>query len=106
FDVLDPFGGDDDRSQYDTEPVPAEDRAVMVHRFGRRLSGVTWSPGAAISFVAYDKVLEGRLRGKSHMEPIWRANSWDGQAPVTRYEARLRREALRAIGVPEKHLAE
>ncbi|HEV8191647.1 MAG TPA: hypothetical protein VGP82_09200, partial [Ktedonobacterales bacterium] len=106
FDLLDPFGGDAGRSDRENEPVPAEDRAVMVHRFGRRVSGVTWSPGAAVSFVAYDKVLEGRLRGKSHMEPIWRANGWDGKAPVTRHEARLRREALRALGVPETQIAE
>ncbi|HEV8193204.1 MAG TPA: hypothetical protein VGP82_17210, partial [Ktedonobacterales bacterium] len=106
FDVLDPLGGEDDRSPPDAEPVPAEDRAVMLHRFGRRVSGVTWSPGGWVSFVAYDKVLEGRLRGKSHMEPIWRAHGWDGQAPVTRHEARLRREALRALGVPETRVAE
>ncbi len=88
------------------EPVPEEDRAVRAHRWGRRLSDVTWSPGAAVSFVVYDKLLEGRLRGKSHMEPIWRANGWDGKAPVTRHEARLRREALRALGVPQKCIAE
>jgi hypothetical protein len=40
------------------------------------------------------------------MEPIWQANGWDGMAPVTRHEARLRREALRALGVPASHLAE
>ncbi len=106
FDLLDPFGGDNGCSDRENEPIPADDRAVMLHRFGRRVSGVTWSPGAAVSFVAYDKVLEGRLRGKSHMEPIWCANGWDGKAPVTRHEARLRREALRALGVPETQIAE
>jgi hypothetical protein len=54
----------------------------------------------------YDKVLEGRLRGKSHMEAIWRANRWDGKAPVTRHEARLRRDALRTLGIPESQLAD
>ncbi len=106
FDSLDPFGGYDERSDRVQEPVPAEDRAVMLHRFGRRVSGVTWSPGGAVSFVAYDKVLEGRLRGKSHMEANWRAHGWDEKAPVTRHEARLRREALRARGVPETKIAE
>jgi hypothetical protein len=106
FDGFDPFCEDVDRSSHDEEPVPAEDRAVMLHRFGRRVSGVTWSPGAAVSFVVYDKILEGRLRGKSHMEPIWRVHGWDGQAPVTRHEARLRREALRVLSVPEIHVAE
>jgi hypothetical protein len=89
----------------DQEPTPAEERAVLMNRFGRRLSGVMWSPGAAVSFVAYDKVLEGRLRGKSHMEPIWRANGWDEHAPVTRHEARLRRDALRELGLTDSQLA-
>ena len=40
------------------------------------------------------------------MEPIWHVNGWDGKAPVTRHEARLRREALRALGVPETQIAE
>jgi len=106
IDLLDPFGEDNKRTDKNHEPVPAEDRAVMLHWFGRRVSGVTWSPGAAVSFVTYDKVLEGRLCGKSHMEPIWRANGWDEKAPVTRHEARLRREALRAFGVPEANVAE
>jgi hypothetical protein len=79
------------------EPEPVEERASSVHRWGRRVSGITWSPGAMVSFVAYDKVLEGRLRGKSHMPLIWKANGWDGVAPVTRHEARLRRDALRAL---------
>ncbi len=39
FDLLDPFGGNDARPDRDQEPAPAEDRAVMLHRFGRRVSG-------------------------------------------------------------------
>src|SRR5690242_13757392 len=45
------------------------------------------------------KCSRGVLRGKSPMSPIWKANGWDGSAPVTRHEARLRRDALRALGV-------
>lgn len=107
FDGFDVFAADSGRSASPalTEPVPVEDRSARMHRWARRLSGITWSPGAAVSFVAYDKVLERRLRGKSHMETIWRANGWDGQAPVTRHEARLRRDALRTLGIPESQLA-
>ena len=56
----------------------AEERSAQVYRWGKRLSGVTWSPGGAISFVQYDKTLESRLRNKRFMEPIWRAAGWDG----------------------------
>jgi hypothetical protein len=101
FDLLDPFAANDGHSAHNEEQVPAEERAICLHRYGRRLSEITWSPAAAVSFVAYDKVLEGQLRGKSHMEPIWRARGWDGEAPVTRHEARLRREALRSLGIPQ-----
>jgi hypothetical protein len=60
---------------------------------------VTWSPGGAISFVQYDKTLEARLRNKRFMEPIWRAAGWDGKTSVIRHEARLRRDALRTLGL-------
>ncbi len=79
-----------------------DDRASTAHRWGRRLSGVTWSPGGAISFVMYDKALESRLKGKHHMEPIWRAAGWAPGEGVTRHEARLRREALRELRAPGK----
>ena len=71
-----------------------------MYRWGKRLSGVTWSPGGAISFVQYDKTLESRLRNKRFMEPIWRAAGWDGTGSVIRHEARLRRDALRTLGLP------
>ncbi len=62
-----------------SDPVSAEERSAQVYRWGKRLSGVTWSPGGAISFVQYDKTLESRLRNKRFMEPIWRAAGWDEQ---------------------------
>lgn len=54
----------------------------------------------AISFVQYDKTLESRLRNKRFMEPIWRAAGWDSAGVVIRHEARLRRDALRTLGLP------
>jgi hypothetical protein len=64
------------------------------------LSGITWSPGGEISLVAYDKVLESRLRQKTFLHPAWRSRGWDGVSPVTRFEARLRRGAFRKLGLP------
>jgi hypothetical protein len=102
--LLDPFLDEDGDPALgrgiSTDPVAAEERSAQVYRWGKRLSGVTWSPGGAISFVQYDKTLEGRLRNKRFMEPIWRAAGWDGKASVIRHEARLRRDALRTLGLP------
>jgi hypothetical protein len=82
------------------EDVRLEDRAVNVYRFGRCLSGVIWSPGGEISLVAYDKVLEMKLRGKTFLHPEWRSRGWDWQQRVIRFEARLRRGAFRKLGLP------
>jgi hypothetical protein len=102
--MLDPFLDDEDgglqRWSEMTEPIAAEERSAQVYRWGKRLSGVTWSPGGAISFVQYDKMLEARLRNKRFMEPIWRSAGWDGEASIIRHEARLRRDALRTLGLP------
>jgi hypothetical protein len=99
---LDPFLDDDGSlgREETAEPLSAEGRSTQVYRWGKRLSGVTWSPGGAISFVQYDKTLESRLRNKRFMEPIWRSHGWDAKASVIRHEARLRREALRTLGLP------
>src|SRR5260370_21212538 len=82
------------------EPVPVEERAVTLHRFGHCISGLTFSPGGDISMVIYDKVLQSRLSGKRHMEPIWQAAGWQPGVPVTRHEARLRRPAIHELGLP------
>src|SRR5258708_37283294 len=50
--------------------------------------------------VLYDKVLQSRLSGKRHMESIWMAAGWQPGGPVTRHEARLRRPAIRGLGLP------
>jgi hypothetical protein len=84
----------------EVEAEPVEERALQVHRWGIRLSGVSWSAGGDIAFVQYDKTLEARQRNKRFMEPIWRANGWDGKASVTRHEARWRRPAVRSFVAP------
>jgi len=77
----------------------AAQRSVMSYIWGKRLSGVAFSPGGAVSFVMYRKDWEGRLKNKRHMEPLWKAAGWDGKEPVTRHEARLLREPLRELRV-------
>jgi hypothetical protein len=59
---------------------------------------MTFSPGGDVSMVMYDKVLQGRLPRKRHMESIWQAMGWTPGVPVTRNEARLRRPAVRELG--------
>jgi hypothetical protein len=102
--IFDPFVDGEDSSSLSrreaSEPVSAEVRSAQLYRWGKRLSGVTWSPGGATSFVQYDKTLEARLRNKRFMEPIWLAAGWDGAGAVIRHEARLRRDALRTLGLP------
>jgi hypothetical protein len=99
YDAFDPFDAFGQERSRDTEPTPVEDRAVTVHGFGTRVSGMTFSPGGDISMVLYDKVLQTRLSGKRHMEPIWAAAGWQMGVPVTRHEARLRRRAVRELGL-------
>jgi hypothetical protein len=103
--LVDPFLDDDDDlldRRSPSEPTPAEERSTQVYRWGKRLSGVTWSPGGAISFVQYDKTLEARLRNKRYMEPIWRIAGWNGSGSVIRHEARLRRDALRTLSLSQE----
>jgi hypothetical protein len=97
YDAFDAFGLSAGAST-EVEPELVEDRAVTIHRFGKRVSGMTFSPGGDVSMVLYDKVLQAQLRGKRHMEPIWQAAGWTPGVPVTRNEARLRRKAVRELG--------
>ncbi|MBA3823202.1 MAG: hypothetical protein H0X24_04745 [Ktedonobacterales bacterium] len=76
------------------EPEEVEDRAQIVNTWGKRVSGITWSPGGAASMVLYDKTLQQRLSGKTHMVPIWEGAGWQQGELVVRHEGRLRREVL------------
>ncbi len=103
YDAFDPFDPFDDlvpERDRDVEPVPVEHRAMTTFRSGGRISGMTFSPGGDVSMVLYDKPLQARLSGKRHMEPIWAASGWMKGVPVTRHEARLRRPAVRELGLP------
>ncbi len=98
--TFDPFDDLVPERERDVEPTPVEERAVTIYGFGKRVSGMTFSPGGDVSMVLYDKVLQARLSGKRHMEPIWAAAGWQPGVPVTRNEARLRRPAVRELGLP------
>jgi len=79
---------------------PVEQRSMTVHHWGKHLSGVAFSQGGPVSFVMYRKDWESRLKGKRHMEPLWKAAGWNGTDPVTRHEARLVREPIRELRLP------
>lgn len=72
------------------------------YKANAQVTGFTVCPGNALSAVVYDK--PGELRqherpDKAVMEErTWRANGWDGEAPVTRVEFRLRSEVLHELG--------
>jgi hypothetical protein len=100
FDAPDPFDDLIPEHERNVEPTPVENRAITTYRSGARLSGMTFSPGGKVSMVLYDKPLQARLSGKCHMEPIWAAAGWQAGVPVTRHEARLRRPAVRELGLP------
>ena len=68
------YGGDFQRGQRETG-----------YQFGRG--------GIACRF--YDKAYEIAVKGQGHIMPLWMANGWDGETPVSRLELQLRREGLR-----------
>jgi hypothetical protein len=96
----DPFAPVDRGDDEDPCEEDVTDRAVTHYRRGQRLSGLTWSAGGPISVVLYRKDWELARRGKAYMEPVWQAAGWRPGEPVTRCEARLRREALRVLRLP------
>jgi hypothetical protein len=74
--------------------------AGEAQQWCRKASGYALSRGGPQSCAIYDKVLEIKQKsGKIWFFDLWRANGWDGQAPVTRIEFRSKREFLRAFGL-------
>jgi hypothetical protein len=98
---------EDEEEDDDPFEEEAEDRSVTRFTTGRRLSGFTWSPGGPISVVLYRKDWELGRRRRAYMEPLWAAAGWQRDEPVPRCEVRLRREAIRALrlpNVPDAHV--
>src|SRR5262249_45603274 len=100
FDALDAFGLSGKAAIEADGQELVEDRASTVYRWGNRLSGVAFSPGGDISWVLIAKVLGGRPSASGHMDRFWQAFGWRAGVPVIRHEARLRRPAIRELGLP------
>ncbi len=81
----------------DAETDWAEDGEASVYLWGRRASGFAFSPGADLSAVWYDKLLEERRSGKRWMEAFHTQGGWIETMPLTRVEVRFRRGALRDL---------
>jgi hypothetical protein len=75
-----------------------QDTTTVSIRYGEQ-EGLSFSPGAPHSVVIFNKPREIRYKSKDKawFGDIWRANGWDGEAPVTRIEARYKREALHEL---------
>jgi hypothetical protein len=78
-------------------PTPADEHGAAVYLWGQRASGFAFSPGAPLSAVWYDKLLEERRSGKRWMEAIHLAGGWQPDTPLTRVEVRFRRDVLREL---------
>jgi len=61
---------------------------------GQRQTGYQFGRGG-IACRFYDKAYEISVKGQGHIIPLWTANGWDGESPVSRLELQLRREGLR-----------
>ena len=61
---------------------------------GQRETGYQFGRGS-IACRFYDKAYEISLKGKGYIMPLWMANGWDGESPVSRLELQLRRKGLR-----------
>lgn len=61
---------------------------------GQRETGYQFGRGG-MSCRFYDKAYEISAKGHRHIVPLWLANGWDGESPVSRLELQLRREGLK-----------
>lgn len=102
---VDPFAEDDPQQQVNAIEAaleePLDDRSRTTYRYGLRYSGASWSLGAPLSVVLYDKTLQARLTNRHHMEPIWSANGLETGERVTRCEVRISRPILHDLRQPD-----
>jgi hypothetical protein len=87
-----------DAGEFD-ESVPTE--RIVTH-YKTSVTGFTFCPGSPMMARVYDKRAELKLKRaeiREVEESTWRANGWDGDAPVTRVEFQIRGEALRDFGL-------
>ena len=93
-------------------PLPEIDRKAQVvtrlrerdsfyggdFQSGQRGTGYQFGRGG-MACRLYDKAYEISVKGRGHIRPLWSANGWDGESPVSRLELQLRREGLRRFDV-------
>lgn len=61
---------------------------------GQRETGYQFGRGG-ITCRLYDKAYEISVKGHGHIMPLWEANGWDRESPVSRLELQLRRKGIR-----------
>jgi hypothetical protein len=76
-------------------PLPAVHGKLSTIQIGQRSN--------AVSGVIYNKSAELAKSGKLWFHDIWRANGWDGEAPVWRLELRFRREFLHQAKIEDAY---
>ena len=64
----------------------------------RRDTGYRFGSGDLVGRL-YDKTNEIKVSQKEWMQEVWKAESWDGETPVVRYEFQCRRNFLKEMGV-------
>jgi len=75
------------------EPVKIEHHVEC-----RRDTGYRFGSGDLIGRL-YDKTNEIKVSQKEWMKEVWRAEGWDGETPVVRYEFQCRRNFLKEMSV-------
>jgi hypothetical protein len=75
------------------EPVKIEHHVEC-----RRDTGYRFGSGDLVGRI-YDKTNEIKVSQKEWMQEVWKAESWDGETPVIRYEFQCRRNFLKEMSV-------
>jgi len=78
--------------------VRRDDYASGSHARGHHLTGYTFGGGSMVGRI-YDKSKEAKQKSKEWFHPMWKANGWDGEAPVTRTEFEFKRGMLKQFGI-------
>jgi len=75
------------------EPVKIEHHVEC-----RRDTGYRFGSGDLVGRM-YDKTIEIKVSQKEWMKEVWKAEGWDGETPVVRYEFQCRRNLLKEMSV-------
>jgi hypothetical protein len=75
-----------------------EPAKIEHHVECRRDTGYRFGSGDLVGRL-YDKTNEIKVSQKEWMQEVWKAESWDGETPVVRYEFQCRRNFLKEMSV-------